>query len=166
MKNKKGNADMAVFIITLVGLLIMAIVVLKIVNSILTPLGTQLNQTSIQAYENINYVHTTFVTFWDYLILIAMLVQIVLLFIFTFLADTNPVFIILYIIVGIIMLGLSPYAIEPVNQLFGMSEFSTEVLQLPLTNFVVTYFHMIIFSVYLITGIILYAKFRGRSSDL
>ncbi len=165
-KNKKGMGDFATFIIVVIGLLLMAPIMLKIVNSILDPLETNLNATSTTAAANVAYVQGVFVTFWDYLIVIALLVNMVLLFVFSYLVDTNPVFLILYIIAGIVIMSLAPYGIEPAKQIFGMSAFSTEILELPLTSYVVTYFHMIIFAVFIVTGIILYAKFRGRASDL
>jgi LPXTG-motif cell wall-anchored protein len=60
----------------------------------------------------------------------------------------------------------SPYVLEPVKAIMGMSEFSDAVLKLPMTGFIINKFSILLLGIIVLTGIILYAKFRGRQSDL
>lgn len=170
-KNKKalGTVDIITFVAVIVGLFILAPVLLKVVNESVGGFSTAINQSGSggeEASARVNAIQNTFVTFWDILIMIGFLVNVVMLLVFSFMVDTHPLFLIFYIFTAMILMMFAPYTLAPVSQILGMSEFATELTQLPLTSFMITHFSLILLGIIVLSGIILYAKFRGRASDL
>jgi len=159
--NRKAQMDIYTFIVVVVALLILAPIMLKVVNSVLGGFSTAINSTSQVASENVDYIQTSFVTFWDWLIAIAFLVNIIMLFVYAFLTDTHPVFALFYLIGVVITLMFAHYVIVPIETIFGMSQFSTEVIQLPITGFILQTFDLILLGIIIVTGIITYGKFKG-----
>jgi len=158
--NKRGISDVIVFVGVAVALLLLAPILLKITNEVLDPLESQLGNISSAAGEGVATVHDSFVTFWDWLIAIAFLVDVILLFVFAFMAGPHPIFALFYLIGSVITLMFAKYIAAPVSTIFGMSEFDTEVLQLPIVNFIVTRFDIIILGIIIVTGIIMYSSFK------
>jgi len=166
IKQKKGQADIVILIGILVSLMILAPVMLKIFNSIVVETIPILNESSVDAGSAMTKVSSTFTTFWDYLIVIAMFVAIITLFISAFMVDTHPIFLIMYIMMAFGLMTFSNYLTAPVTNILGMGEFATELGQIPMTSFMITNFNLILLGVIVLSGIILYGKFKGRSSDL
>jgi hypothetical protein len=54
--------------------------------------------------------------------------------------------------------------VYPIQTIFGMEDFSTEVLQLPITDFIIMRFDLILLGVIILTGIIMYGKWKSGSS--
>lgn len=163
MKFTKGQSDITAFIVVVIALLILAPIMLKIVNTSLGAFSTSLNNTSELAADNVSFIHGTFTSFWDWLIAIAFLVNIILLLVFSFMIDTHPIFALFYFISAIIVMMFSHTFVAPIEQIFGMSEFSTEVLQLPITGFIVNQFDIIILGIIILTGVIMYGKWRSNA---
>lgn len=166
LENKKGQTDIITFIGVAVALLFLAPIMLKIVNESVGRFSTEINKTQPSASVAVDVVHNSFTSFWDYVITIAFFLFIVTLLITSFLVNTHPIFLIIYIITVMLVMMFSPYVVAPIEQIFGMDDFSTEVAQLPLTTFVLTKFNIILLSIIILSGIIMYAKYRGRGSDL
>lgn len=160
--NKKASTDVLTFIVVVIVLLLLAPIILKISNSILDPITTQLNSTNTDAGLAVAEIHESFISFWDWVVAIAFLINIVMLFVFAFLAGPHPIFAVFYLIISVITLMFSKYLITPITTIFGMSEFSTEVLQLPIINFIVTRFDIIILGIIIVTGIIMYSSFKSE----
>jgi len=160
--NKKGQTDIISWIVVVVAILMLAPLMLYIVNTTLDPLETQLNATNTAAGDSVGVIHDTFVSFWDWIIAIAFLLNMVLLFVFAFLAGPHPIFSLFYLISAAITLMFSRYIMAPITTIFGMSEFSTEVLQLPIVDFIVTRFDIILLGVIIVTGIIMYSSFKNE----
>ncbi len=161
--NKRGVSDVVTWVITIIGLLILAPIMLLVVNSILDPYQAQVGNITAAAGEGVGTVKDTFITFWDWLIAIAFLVNMILLFVFAFMVESHPIYAFFYFISSVIALMFSKLVMAPVTTIFGMDAFSKEVLQLPITNFIVTRFDLILLGVIIVTGIIMYGKFRSAS---
>jgi len=161
--NNKAQTDIITFVALIVGLLILAPIMLYAVNQTLDGFSNAINGTSTEAADSVDYIQGTFVGFWDYMIGLAFLAQVILLFTFAFLVETHPFYSIFYMITAILTLSFSHYFMAPVTEILSMPSFSTEVAQLPITGFMVTYFDFIIFAIIIVTGIITYAKLRGNS---
>jgi len=159
--NRKAQTDIMTFVGIAISFFILAIFILYMTNQILTPFQAQINNISTDAGSNVEYVQDTMITFWDYVIAMAFLVNVLMLFIFAFLVDTNPIFVIFYLMVASFTLIFAHYAMTPVTTIFGMSTFSTEVGQLPITDFIVTWFDLILLAIIVLTGIITYSKFTN-----
>jgi len=164
--NKIGQASIVTFVVVVIGLLILAPVMLKIFNTTVGEVGDKLNETSTEAGAAMEKVENTFTTFWDYLIVIAFFVNVVMLLISAFMVDTHPVFLIMYIISVFVIMSFAPYTMQPVTKILGMDQFTTELGQIPMTSFVITNFNLILLGVIVLSGIVMYAKFRGKGSDL
>jgi len=160
-KPNKGQTDIIYFIVAIVALLILAPIMLKIVNTSLGGFSDALNNTSPVAAQNVTDIHTDFVNFWDFLIAIGFLVNVILLLVFSFMVDSHPIFSLFYFISAIIILMFSHTFMYPIEKIMGSTQFSTEVLQLPITDFMVTNFDLIIFGIILVTGIVMYGKWRS-----
>jgi hypothetical protein len=163
-KNKKGQTDIIAWIVAIVALLILAPVMLKIVNTSLDSFSDAVNNTSPEAAENVSYIHNTFISFWDWIIAIAFLVNILLLLVFSFMVDSHPLFALFYVISALITLMFAHNVVYPIQTIFGMEDFSTEVLQLPITDFIIMRFDLILLGVIILTGIIMYGKWKSGSS--
>jgi len=159
--NKSGQAGIITFLALMVGLFILAPVVLKISNSVLGGFSDALNDTSQEASQRIDYVHDTFVGFWDWVIAIAFFTNVIMLFVFAFMVDSHPIFALFYFISAAITLMFSNTILAPAQVIFGTEALSTEILQLPVTGFIVNAFNIILLGIIFVTGVIMYGKFRG-----
>ena len=166
---KRGQTDIILFIALIIGLIIIAPILYQVVDKSLTGFSDALNNTNDTAYQtavsNVSSIKSSFLTWLDYLIMLIFLADMVSLFVFSFLVDTHPIFSLFYLFSAVFALIFMPYIVEPAKQLFGMSWFSDAVVNLPLTNFVLTKFSIIILGIIIVNGIIMYAKFRGGGQN-
>jgi len=165
MKNRKAQVEIIAFIGVIVTLLILSPIMLKIVNTSLDGFSTALNSTSTTAASNVDYIQDSFINFWDWLIGIAFLINILMLFVFAFLTDSHPIFALFYLIGAVITLMFAHYVVIPIQVILGMDAFATEVIQLPITNYIVLWFDIILLAVIIVTGVITYGKFRGAGIE-
>lgn len=161
IQTKKANYDIIAWIGIIVGLLIIAPILYKVVDTSLSKFSEAINETSPEAADSVDTIKGSFTGWLDYIIMIAFLVNIIMLFIFAFMVDTHPMFLPFYIISAIFTMIFAPYVVETIRQVFGMAEFGTAVINLPLTEFVVMRFNIILLGVIVVAGIIMYAKLRG-----
>ena len=160
-KNKKGNTDIIAWIVAIVALMILAPFMLKIVNTSIGGFETAINNTSPQASENVSIIKDSFVSFWDWIIAIGFLVNTILLLVFSFMVESHPIFALFYVISAIIALAFAHNVVYPIQTILGMDAFADEVLQLPITDFIVMKFDIILLAVIILTGIVMYGKWRS-----
>jgi len=163
---KKGQLDFPVltFIVVVVLLVILAPIMLKIVNEVLTPFQARVGNMTAVAGTNVATVYSGFVNFWDWIIIIAFVLQVILLFISSFFIDTHPVFVALYILMCFLMMIFAPSMIDIVDKIYDSSQFLTETTQLPFTDFIRSNFAIIILGIMVLSGVVIYGKlkfFRG-----
>lgn len=164
--NKKAqiNYPIITFIVIGIMLIIFAPVMLKIFNEILTPFSAKVGNITAVAGTNVDAVRVSFVAFWDWIIIIAFLIQVILLFVSAFYIDTSPVFVPLYILVCILMMIFAPDMIQIVDRIYDSPQFLLETTQLPFTDFIRTHFATIILGIMVLSGVVIYGKlkyFRG-----
>ncbi len=159
--NKKGNADLVTWVVLIVSLLFLAPMMLMVVNKTLGGFSEVLEPINNESAQRVDYVHNTFVSFWDYLIAIAFLIATLMLFIFAFMVDSHPIFSLFYGITALLMLAFSHYVMIPIQTIMGMDKFGVEVTQLPIVDFLVTRFDLILLGVIIVAGIIMYGKFKS-----
>jgi len=162
MQSKKGQMDIVNFIIVFLGLMVVGIIVLYIVTTTISKFGDAINTTSPLASTTMAGISTSFVNLWDYVIAIAFLINVVMLFVFAFLVDTHPIFSFLYLISAVFILIFAPYAVYPIKQIFEVDAFSDSVGNLPITSFLLSSFGVIVLAVIVISGIIMFAKPKRR----
>ena len=163
---KKAQYYTIAWVGAVVVLLILAPILYKVVSTSLSSFSAAINNTSPTAAASVDLIEGSFLGWLDYLIMIGFLVNIILLFVFAFMVDTHPLFLIFYIISSAVLMMFAPYVVEPIKQIFGMAEFGDAVVHLPLTEFVVTRFNIILLGVIVVAGIIMYAKLKGGGTRL
>ena len=160
--NKKGfgGGQIITFIVVIVGILITSILISKITDVVLDPFSEQLSEMSPQAGANVDHIQSTFVTFWDYVIVIAFIVNVLVLLISSFLVDTHPVFVVMYIGTLFFAFVFTPDMMIIVDELFLNDAFRTQLGQLPFTNFIRVNFGIIMLGIAVLSGVIMYVKFK------
>jgi len=166
IKNKKGQMDFPVltFAIVLIGLIILAPIVLKVVRGTINPFSDSLSNMTVGnnsgAVDNVDYVLGTFVNFWDGVLIFAFLVAVILLFVSAFLIDANPFFMILYILMLFLTVVFAPEILGAVDRIYEANAFAQEVALLPFLDFLRLNFGLVLTGIGILTMIIIYAKIR------
>jgi hypothetical protein len=170
-ENKKGQFDfpLITFAIIVIGLLIIAPIVLKVVRGTVTPISESLGNMSVasgaQASANMNYVLGVYVSFWDGVIMFAFLEAVILLFISAFLIDANPFFMLLYILLLFLTIVFAPEILEAVDRIYEANAFAEEVALVGMTDFLRLNFGLVLTIIGVLTMIIIYAKVRYFPSE-
>jgi len=164
-KNKKGQIEFspALLIAGIIVLLILAPVILKVFSSVKTGMGDALNSTDPTAVKQMDYVLDTGTTFIDYLLVIMFFVNLIILFISAFFIDTHPMFLVLFIMFAFIFILLLPNMMDAVDQVWA--KFPAETNDLPLSDWIRTNMVMFTLGVFMLSGIIMYAKFKWGTSS-
>lgn len=162
IKNKKAQMEYPIitFIAVIVMLIIFSPFMLKIFNSFLTPFGNAVGNQTAVAGERVAHIKNVGVNFWDFVILMAFLVNIILLFITAFLIDTHPVFLILFILFGFFTFIFAPEIMGVLDKIYNDPNLALEVSKLPITDFLRENLMLVVLGIYFICGIIIYSKFR------
>lgn len=164
--NRKAQLNSIIaFVAVIVALLITAPIVLKIFNSVTGGFATSVQNTSADAYNAVTYGQTTVNTFWDYVILVAFITNVLLLFVTSFLIDMHPALVVLYIIGGIFLFFIGPVYITSVDKIFTNSQFTTEVANMPNTTWLYSNFLWVLLGIYFATGVIMFVKFKFFSGQ-
>lgn len=167
IKSKKAQMEnpLIMFAIMIIGLLIVGIVILKVMNSVYTPLYNSFGNMSAQggtvAQEGLASSLGTAINLWDKVMIFFFMFLVVLLFVSAFFIDAHPLWIILYILSSFFLIIFAPNIIDAVNTMYNQapgSAFATESLQLDFLNVLRTYFTEIIVGMMIVSGIIIYGK--------
>ena len=166
--NKKAQIDYPIitFIVIVIMLVVFAPIMLKIFNDVVNPFGAKVGNISAVAGVNVAVVQTSFIAFWDWIIIIAFLIQVILLFVSAFFIDTSPVFVPLYILVCILMMIFAPDMIQILDNIYDSPQFLLETTQLPFTDFIRTNFATIILGLMVLSGVVIYGKIKYFSGGM
>lgn len=160
-KNKKAQAESIIILFLLIiGILAASIIILRMTNSIITPFAQQINNTSPVAGEAVAFAQSKFVSVWDWIIVLVLLINVIFLFISAFLIDIHPAFVIVYIFAGIFLFIFGNFALGALDAIWGGVGTATETAQTPLEQFIINNFQMIMLGIYVLSGIIMYAKIK------
>lgn len=165
MISKKAQIEFPVitFIIVIVALFIISPFILKIFNSVVTPFGSAVGNVSADAGSSVEFIKDTAVSFWDYVVLMLYLLNVILLFITAFLVDTHPVFLVLFILFGLFTFMFAPGILDVVDKIYDQPSLALEVSQIPITDFLREHFGVILLGIFIVCGIIIYSKFKWGS---
>lgn len=160
--DKKGQIDFPIiaFAVMVMALILLAPIALRIVGDVIDPFSSAINDSSTEAGAATAKVLGTFVSFWDIVIMFAFLVAILLLFISSVFIDTNPFFIVLYILILFLVILFAPTVLETINAVYDSGQYTAQIANLPMTDFVRMNFGIILAAVGILTMIIIYAKVR------
>ena len=160
--NKKGfgGVQIITFIVVIIAVLITALLVSKITDSILDPFSEKISSISPDASESVDHIQSTFVAFWDYVIIIAFIINVIVLLMSSFFVDTHPVFIVMYIGTLFFTFLFTPEVMVTVDEMFLSGAFNQQLTQLPLTDFLRRNFQMIMLGITILSGVVMYVKFK------
>ena len=166
MSKAQGDYPIMMFGFVLIALLLFGLVMFKVNDVIGTKFADAMGNQTAQAGINVRAVTTTFNNFWDFVIVFAFVINILLLFISSFMVETHPVFLVVYIVAAIILFIISPSTLEVVNQIAGTAGtgatggFAQYESSLPMLWYLKDHFAIILLSLYFLSGLIMYAKYR------
>lgn len=158
--NKKSQSDIITIVAVIIGLLLLAPILVKIVLVPLDKFSDAINQSDPGASAGVEKVSSTFLGFIDTIIILAFVVNIILLLIASFLVPTHPVFLVIYIFMCAFTMIFIPDIIEAVTHIWDSPDFLIEISYLTMTNFLLNHFGTIILAIMVLSGIIMYGKWR------
>lgn len=162
MVNKKGQFPIVTFVVIVVGLIIIAPVMLKLFNTTKASVGAGLgnvsdSETGVNAF---NKVMDIGINFWDKVLIAVFFLNLIILIISSFLIDTHPFWVILYIFVCFLLILFVPNIVDSLDQIYDSPQFALETSGLSFMNSLRIYFGEFIVGIFLLTGIIMYGKIR------
>lgn len=165
--NRKGNlAGLAFFIVLLLSLIIIAPIILKVGTEVLGKSSEAFAKvdTSNKSSDTVDFVQGKLTGTMDWFVMFLVLINILLLLFTSFLIDVHPAFLVIYILGAFFLVITLPYTAAVAEKMYGMSEFSTVISYIPMTEFLLNNFGVVIVGVFFLTGIIIYAKLKYSSS--
>lgn len=164
--NKSGQAEsIIIFFVLIVAVLITSIIILRMTNAILTPFQNQIGNFSAPAGAAVEYAHSRMTTVWDWIIVLLILFNIILLLVSSFLVDIHPAFLIVYIIAVVLLMIFGNSALYALDGIWSQMGTATETSQTPLQQFIINNFQMIMLGIIVLSGIVMYSKFRFFSGQ-
>lgn len=150
------------FAVIIILLIIIAPVTLKVINSIKTPMhdiyGNMSNGGGNIAQKNSDFVFNTASNMWDKITVFFFIFALLTLIISAFLIDTNPFFVILYIIVAFMVVLFTPNIVASLDSLYTGTTFGIEGGQLTFMSWIRAYYGEVLVGVIVLSGIIIYGK--------
>lgn len=165
MKNKAQIQSIATFIIIVIAIFITSIIVLKVTGTFLDKLTPIANNLSLQAGNSSAYIKNSLNNTWDSAVMLTFFINVIILFVSAFLVDIHPVFIIVYIVGLVVLFVMALPMMDLVKEFYGSALLSTEATNMPITSFFVNNFGVVLLALVVITGIIMFAKFRNGGQN-
>lgn len=161
--NRKAQLDHPVILFVIIGfgLLLFAPIIMKVFLTTSSSVGSALGNVTgsgTLAKGNFDKVINTAVSFWDKVIVFSFIIAIILMFVSAFLIDVHPFWIFLYIFISFMLVLFTPNIISALDGIYGSSQFTSEVAQLPFTDSIRNNFMVFLVGIIVITGIIIYGK--------
>jgi len=159
---KKGVMEFSMMYLGIIIFLclIVGLISLSLINHLFTPIASKIASKSPIAATTISQSRTTFINFWDWVVVIAIVISILALWISSFLIDTHPIFTILWILFGIIFFAATIVLSDTLNSIYNNPLFALEVSQVPMLNFLRLHYGVFMFIIFFICGILMFAKFK------
>lgn len=166
---RKGEMDnpLVVLFAVCAGLFLFAPIFMKIINTTSSSVSEKFGNVSVAAGATTSHIFTSTANMWDYFMIGLFVAVILFMIISSFLIDTHPVFVIVYIISAFFLIIFTPSIIEGIQIVYNQPSFVLETAQLSLTTFLLDHFGEFLVGIYMLTGIIIYGKIRyfGASNN-
>lgn len=173
---RKGQIDGGIitFVAVVITLLFLAPILIKVVSVPLQGFSSSLSSidSSNTSTNAVEMVRTKYVGLLDTVVLIMFLILIIVLLVSSFLVDIHPAFIILYIMSLMFLFILGPSVLGSLTTIWESDQFNDVsvpggpndiVSNLPMSQFILDNFFLIILGIAILSGIIMFAKFRSKS---
>lgn len=174
MNNKGQMNAIIVFAIVVLMLIFVAPILMKIVVAPVEKVSqafTNVDPTNRTSNE-INFIQDKFTGTFDWIIAFLFMFNTLILLVSAFLVDVHPAFLVIYIIAVLFLMIFAPTVLDAVGNIYDNAAFTSDlnggnnVIQyLPITEFIYDNFGVIMVGIIVMSGIIIFGKYRlGRSS--
>jgi hypothetical protein len=170
MKSKKAQALSIVFFFVMVlSIFILGVLLMSMVNTILEPFRQQISLVSNESAVAVGTIQNKFNAVWDWTIVILFLFNVVILLFSSFMVDIHPAFLIIYIIALMFLFMFGSTILSSLDALYNPSGVfgsgnvtagGNAYVNMPLTFWILNNFTYVILGIALLSGIIMYAKFK------
>ena len=165
MISSRGQIGIVSIVGVIIALLFLAPILLNIVKTTTSEFSDALNSTDTNAAATVTGIKDTYVNLWDWVLILVFALNVLLLFISAFFIDTHPAFILVFIMVAFFTMAFAPNILDAVDQLWGDAHYAGETgTQLAFMNFLRENFGGVLLSIFVLAGIIMYAKFKYFST--
>jgi len=160
MNNKAQVQSIIYFVFVIVGLLVFGLLMLNLINVPLSKFSSAIGNVTGEAGRNVAGINTQVNNLWDYVIMSLFMLNVIILLISSFLVDTHPLFVFLYIIAVFLLIIFTPNIMVAVDKIWASSAYSGQVALLPMTEFLKDNFISVLLGIIILSGVIMYAKFK------
>jgi hypothetical protein len=162
--NSKAQFGMITFIGLILVMLFLAPIVIKIVRSSVGGFSDGLENVNSAAADEVDAIEDTFISLWDWVIFLMFGLNVIILLLSSFFIDTHPAFVIVYILTMFFMFAFAPSILDGLeasyNQLGDAASGHDSGAYLPITEFLINNFGTLMLSIAILSGIVMYAKFK------
>lgn len=159
-KKAQIGFDITAIAIVLIFIFIIAPIALKMTTSVTSKFSSAINPISNKSANTVAAIETKFTSWWDTVIMIAIVGNIILLIISSFLVFVHPAFILVFILMSMLTMIFVPQLLNAPDAVWSNQGIATVTPNLPMTQFVMEHFGAILLAVIILVGIILYTKFQ------
>jgi hypothetical protein len=161
LNKRAAIGGIVAFIGITIVLLMLAPIILKVVTIPLGKFPTSIAPISNQSAEATTYGLNKINSLFDIVIVAVFFFNILLLLVSSFLIDIHPAFLIVYIVAGFFLFMFVPAFEAIIGSFLDNPSFSDVMTFLPMTKFIYDNFAMLMLGVFFITGLVMFAKFKG-----
>jgi hypothetical protein len=170
IKQKKGQAlSIIFFFIIMLAVFVLATLLMSFINTILTPFKEQIQPLSNQSASNVGAIQNSFNSVWDWAIVLLFFLNVIILLFSSFMVDIHPAFLIIYIVAVMLLMMFGSTILGALDALYNpagvfgtgnVTAGGNAIQYMPLTNWFLNNFTMVILGIVILSGIIMYAKFK------
>lgn len=169
MKNKKGQViSIVAFFVIVLSIFILALLLMSFVNTILNPVEVSLGNMSNASGTAVGNITDSFNRWWDVAIVLLFFLNVCLLMFSSYMVDTAPVFLVVYIISVMLLVIFGGNVVSALSGLwaedgiFGSNSPQNvdAVSKIPLTAFLLNHFTLVMLGIIVVSGVVMYAKFK------
>lgn len=159
--NRKGQIGIVSLVGVVIALLFLAPILLNIVTTTTGEFADAINGTNTGAADTVDSITNTYTSLWDWALILIFGLNILLLLVSAFFIDTHPAFILVFIMVAFFTMAFAPNILDATDEIYNNAQYAGDVAAyLPYMDFIRGNFGTIILGLFVITGIIMYAKFK------
>lgn len=172
---KKAQAEIPMIsaVVLIIILLIMTPIMFKVFNSVVGGFKTSMAPGNPLVNETITTMTSQYNNFFDFLMIMAIVILIAVLFLTAYFIYTHPIFLVFYIIIVFVMIMLLPNFQDLLTNIYtspalaggGNETYSLET-HAPYTSFIVNNFAIFMIAMIIISGIIAYGKARSETQRM
>jgi hypothetical protein len=177
LMNKRGQViSIVAFFVIMLSIFILGTLLMSFVNTILQPVGDTLGTISNQFGSAVHEINNSWNKWFDYAIVVLFFLNVIVLLISSYMVDTSPVFLIVYIISVMLLVIFGGNVVSALSSIwddngaFGADPIANptginSIQYMPITQYLLNHFTLVMLGIIVISGVIMYAKFRSNTNN-